>query len=332
MVDITITTNNIWSKRSNPLVTVITSTFNRKELLKRAMLSVNNQTFKDIEYIVVDNGSTDNIDDVILPIMDSATIPMMYIKRSEGIGPHTGKNSAIKEARGYFLIMLDSDDELLPVAVETLVKAWETIPKQQRSQYREVVAQCIDEYGNRVGIQFPEKINRCTPKEAFKIWQQPGMAAEHISMNVTKYLKEMPFPEPDGISWVVDSVVLWNRLSKIYKSYFINDTLKVYYIGSPDSISNQDIKNITPKHLRNMLWAHKFELNHWDEYEYTFKNRIDRTLKVSLYSNVLQSMNELSGYKWAKEPVNGFLNKFLIALWSIPVNLGGASFFKKTKM
>lgn len=332
MVKITKYTNCKWDESTKPLVTVITTTYNRPELLKRAMESVDAQTFKDMEYIVVDNGSSESLDETVMPFMDSASIPVMFIKRSEGIGPHTGKNSAIANARGRYLTMLDSDDELLPVAIETLVKAWATIPEDVRDQYREVVAQCIDEYGNRIGVKFPENINNCTPKEAFRIWQTPGMASEHVNLNRTDVLKQMPFPEPEGVSWVVDSVVLWNRLSKKYKSYFINDTLKRYYVNTPDSISNQEIRKVTPKHLVNMLWAHKFELNHWDEYSYTFKDRLDRTLKVKLYTQSLKKLNKLPDYDWVDEPVSGLFNNFLLALWHVPCLIGGTRLFIKKKM
>lgn len=332
MVKITKCTNAKWNEHLMPLVTVITSTYNREELLMRAMESVDAQTFKNMEYIVVDNGSSINLDRTIKGFMAKATIPVMYIKRSEGIGPHTGKNSAIGEARGVYLTMLDSDDELLPEAIETLVGAWDSIPIEERDQYREVVAQCIDENGNRIGTPFPENINLCTPREAFRIWQTPGMAAEHINMSRTDILKQMPFPEPEGVSWVVDSVVLWNRLSKRFKSYFINDTLKRYYVNSPDSITNQEIKKVTPRHLVNMLWAHKFELNHWPEYSYSIKDHIDRTLKVCLYRQVLKKLNKLPSYNWVKEPVKGKLNNLLIKLWSVPCAIVGTNLFIKQKM
>ncbi|MDD3666809.1 MAG: glycosyltransferase family A protein [Bacteroidales bacterium] len=329
MVEIKIKTNSLWDQQHHPIATVITSTYNRRELLQRAMKSVDNQTYKDMEYIVVDNGSCINLDDTVESFMATASIPIMYIKRSEGIGPHTGKNSAIKEARGKYITMLDSDDELLPNAIETLVRTWESLPQNAECPYREVVAQCIDEFGNRVGSPFPEELNNCTPQEAFKIWCRPGLASEHVNMNLTQLLKEKPFPEPEGVTWVVDSVILWNRLSKGYKSYFINHTLKRYYVGSADSITNTQINKVTPQHLKNMLFAHKFELNHWDEYDYTFKTRLDRTLKVMLYKQILRSNGQMLDYDWVKQPVKGALNNTLMVLWFLPCVVGAQIFIKK---
>lgn len=324
-------TNDLWNHTS-PEVTVITSTYNRRELLERAMRSVEAQSYKNIEYIVVDNGSSIDLDPTVEAFMNSSAIPVMYIKRSEGIGPHTGKNSAIAEARGEYLIMLDSDDELLPNAVETLLNAWNDISLDVRPQFREVVARCIDENGNEIGERFPQYINKLSPEEAFKVWHRPQIATEHVGMNRTKLLKSLPFPEPEGVSWVVDSVVLWNRLSKSHRSYFINDTLKRYYVGTPDSISNQEIRKVSPQHLVNMLWAHKFELNHWDEYAYSFRDRLDRTLKVSLYTRVLRKLKMLPKYDWVSEPINGFMNNVLRKLWDIPCLIIGTRLFIARKM
>ena len=60
-----IKTNKLWETHPHPLVTIITSNYNRREVLMRCMKSVDAQTFKDIEYIVVDNGSSVSFDDIM---------------------------------------------------------------------------------------------------------------------------------------------------------------------------------------------------------------------------------------------------------------------------
>lgn len=328
---ISISTNDLWITDKQPLVSVITSVHNRREILLRAMKSVDNQSYKNIEYIVVDNGSTINIDDVVEKFMKEATIPVMYIKRSSGPGPHTGKNSAFRRARGEYLSMLDSDDEFLPNAMEVFVEYWNKMPLEQRHEYREVVAQCVDEYGNRVGDKFPEKINNCSKKEARKIWDRKGLHVEHTNMHITKLLKDTMFPEPEGVTFVVDSTALWSKLSKHYKSFFVNDCLKRYYTESIDSISNTDIKNATVQHCVNMLWNYKYTLNNWSEYEYTKKERIDKVLRYCLFYNVLKMKNSYPKYDWVEEKVHGNYNNFLITLLYLP-SIILAKYFIKTRM
>jgi len=328
---LSICTNDLWTQNKSPLVTVITSVYNRRELLLRAMESVDNQTFKNIEYIIVNNGSTVNIDDVVENFMKKATIPVMYIKRSSGAGPHTGKNSAFRRARGQYLSMLDSDDEFLPNAIQVLVDTWEKIPIKHRREYREVVAQCVNEHGNRVGEPFPENINGFSKRKVRKIRYHKGLHVEHINMHVTQLLKDNMFPEPDGVSYIVDSIAIWDKLSKLYKSFFINDCLKIYYTESSDSISNTDIKKFTVQHCVNMLWANKYTLNHWHEYEYNNKEHIKSALRYCLFANILKITHNYPSYDWVKEKLQGLNNKFLIIILWFPSILG-AKYYINTRM
>lgn len=326
---IDITTNSLWDKINKPMVTIITSVYNRREILLRAMNSVACQTYKNIEYIVVNNGSTINIDDIVNDFMYNATIPMMYIRRSSGNGPHTGKNSAIREARGKFLSMLDSDDEFLPNAMQVLVYTWNGIPKEEVNEFREVVAQCIDEFGNRIGEPFPDKINYCSKREASRIWHSKELSVEHINMNITQHLKDRPFPEPEGVSWVVDSVILWDKLSKLYRSYFINDCLKRYYTQSSDSISNMEIKKITIQHCINMLWADKYVLNHWEEYDYGFIYRIKKILHYCIFVNILKQKDAYPQFDWVEEEIKGITNTLLKWILWLPGIIGAKIYVKK---
>jgi len=81
------------------------------------------------------------------------------------------------------------------------------------------VAQCIDEHGKRVGEPFPEDINSCSKREARKILDRKGLHVEHTNLHVTQLLKDNMFPEPEGVSFVVDSTAIWSKLSKQYKHF-----------------------------------------------------------------------------------------------------------------
>jgi len=312
-----IKTNKYWKEDHIPLVSVITSNFNRREILLRCMRSVDAQTFRDIDYIVVDNGSTVCTDDIVEGFMEEATIPVMFIKRSNGIGRQTGRNSAIRAARGTYLSMIDSDDEYLPSAMELLVNAWNSIPIKKREKYREVVGLCQNEYGKLIGIPFPEEINTLSKKAAQKVCLQPLLSCEHANMSRTILLKENLFPEPEGVSSYTDSVIWW-KLAKNYRSFFINDVLKVYYIDSTDSITNDNKKGIQISACIGSLWSNKYYLNHWDEFAFSFRVRLRNMAFYLIYSNILRDNNVYPANKWAKEPLNGVINHVLCFLMWLP--------------
>jgi len=91
-----------------PVVSVVISTYNRREKLKRALQSVFNQTLKDIEIIVVDNASVDGTDAMVKGIEDSR---ISYIKHDTNKGGPAARNTGIKKARASLIALLDDDDE-----------------------------------------------------------------------------------------------------------------------------------------------------------------------------------------------------------------------------
>ena len=103
---------------NNPLVSVITTTYNRAHLLPRAIRSVLNQTYQNFELIIVDDASTDNTKEVVKSFEDGRII---YYKHKENRGVLAAKNTGFDLAKGEYYVGLDDDDELLPEALETAV-------------------------------------------------------------------------------------------------------------------------------------------------------------------------------------------------------------------
>ncbi|QPJ84751.1 glycosyltransferase family 2 protein [Sarcina sp. JB2] len=94
----------------NKLVSIIIPTYNREKLIQRSIDSVLNQTYKNIEIIIVDDNSTDNTYKVIKSYMEKYSF-IKYIKHSVNKGACVARNTGIKVAKGYYIAFLDSDDE-----------------------------------------------------------------------------------------------------------------------------------------------------------------------------------------------------------------------------
>lgn len=92
-----------------PVFSVIIPTYNREKLIGRAIDSVLNQTFKDFELIIVDDGSTDNTKEIIERYTDQR---IRYIYKENG-GQNSALNKGIEFAKGKYVAFLDSDDEWL---------------------------------------------------------------------------------------------------------------------------------------------------------------------------------------------------------------------------
>jgi glycosyltransferase involved in cell wall biosynthesis len=106
---------------SMPFFSVIIPTYNRKDLLKRALESVWTQSFTDYEVIVVDDGSTDGTIEMLEARKSGLTA--LKVIRQANAGPGAARNRGAKEATGDYLAFLDSDDLWLSWTLETHARA-----------------------------------------------------------------------------------------------------------------------------------------------------------------------------------------------------------------
>lgn len=111
----------------DPLVTTIIPTYNRAHLVSEAVESVLNQSYKHVEIVVVDDGSTDETQTVLAKYRDR-----IRIIRQENAGPAAARNRGIAGSQGELIAFLDSDDLWLPNKlerqVELLQKAGSSVP------------------------------------------------------------------------------------------------------------------------------------------------------------------------------------------------------------
>lgn len=105
-------------------LTVFTCTYNRKKLLSRLFESLKNQTSKDFEWLIVDDGSTDGTESQVKCWQENCDdIDIKYFYKTND-GLHTGYNLAIKNANSDICVCIDSDDFMPDDAVEKIVDFW----------------------------------------------------------------------------------------------------------------------------------------------------------------------------------------------------------------
>jgi GT2 family glycosyltransferase len=105
-----------------PVVSVIIPTYNRASLIGRAIQSVIDQTYQDLEIIVVDDGSTDGTGDILRRYDER----IRSFRHPQKKGAGSARNTGIRQAKGQYLAFLDSDDEWLEKKLETQIEAFRT--------------------------------------------------------------------------------------------------------------------------------------------------------------------------------------------------------------
>jgi glycosyltransferase involved in cell wall biosynthesis len=211
-------------------ITILTVTFNRARLLPRAYESLQEQTYESFEWIVVDDGSTDETRALLAEKTRSAAFPVRYLWQPH-TGKHVGINRGVREARGELCVILDSDDRLVPGALERIRYWWETIPIQERSSFAGVVGLYADRTGKLLGSGLPQNVLDTTTIELRTRYRVRG---DTLHAYRTDVLRQYPFPENLG-SFVTEALV-WNRIARGYRVRCVNEVWgEVDY--QPDGLS-----------------------------------------------------------------------------------------------
>lgn len=197
--------------------TVFTPTYNRAHLLPRAYKSLQEQTFRDFEWLIIDDGSTDNTAELVRQWQQEADFCIRYYWQ-ENSGKHVAHNRAVNRAAGELFVCLDSDDWLVPNALERLLYHWHSIPHEQRSRFVGVAGLYAYPDGTIVGTRFPQDVMDANAVTIRTLYHVKG---DKFGMNRTDVLRQFPFPEDLG-RFVTEALV-WNRIALKYKIRFVNE-------------------------------------------------------------------------------------------------------------
>ena len=119
-------------------VTVCTPTYNRANVLHRVFESLKFQTYRNFEWIVIDDGSQDDTENVVKIFKQESDIDIKYFYQKNQ-GKHNALNYAVKLATGELFIIADSDDSFLPNSLEVFVETWLSIPEKDRKKYKGII-------------------------------------------------------------------------------------------------------------------------------------------------------------------------------------------------
>ena len=145
--------------RMNNKVSVIMPSFNTAKFIKESINSVLAQTYKNFEFIIIDDCSTDNTDEVVAKYNDDR---IKYLKNEQNSGAAFSRNRALREAKGKWIAFLDSDDLWEPLKLEKQIRFMED--NDYHFSYTNYIE--IDEESRPNGkiITGPKKITKCGMK------------------------------------------------------------------------------------------------------------------------------------------------------------------------
>lgn len=227
------------------LVSVMMAVYNSETYLKEAIDSILNQTYKNFEFIIANDGSKDRSRDIILSYTDPRIV---YIENRENLGIVATRNKCIDISKGKYIAVLDSDDIALPSRLEKQVKFMESNPEYGLcGTYFKV----INKKGKKLyNVKFP-----ITDFE-LKTYLHFGNCFCHSTILLrTQLAQSIRYPEAFQLG---EDYALWQSISSVSKVYNL-PFFSTYYRIHTQNISSskheemfEAIKRINEQNLKKL--------------------------------------------------------------------------------
>lgn len=238
------------------LVSVIIPTYNRASLIKRSIMSVLNQTYNNLELIIVDDGSTDNTEEIVKSIKDERIV---YIKQPNK-GACEARNNGIDYAKGEYIAFQDSDDVW---HINKIERQLETLKETDAD-----IVFCIntpyDTNGKERDFR-PIHNNGFIPKDMPPIW-----IGTQTFLGKSAVFKDCKF-DAEVKRWQDFEILV--RIQAKYKPYYLKEKLVDYYIQN---------NSITHKNQDKLLYAWHIILNKTPDFRDRYANNAGLIAKIIL--------------------------------------------------
>lgn len=183
------------------LLTILTPTYNRSEYLEDIFVSLQQQTNQNFEWLIVDDGSTDNTKEIAESFIKSNKIAIRYLYKKNG-GKHTAVNYGLKYISTKLTVVLDSDDYFTNDAVEVIKKTYNENKNEENICGFTFLRQRKN--GELFGKVFPRE-----GRYNFSKWRLSKISVdERCDVFYSEIMKRYPFSEYEGEKYISESTMM----------------------------------------------------------------------------------------------------------------------------
>ncbi|MFI6599000.1 glycosyltransferase [Nonomuraea sp. NPDC050536] len=263
-------------------ISVITPTYNRAHCLPRLFDSLCRQ-HADFEWLVVDDGSTDNTQAVVDGFRRRAPFPMRYIRLPANAGKHVAHNRGVREATGELAAIVDSDDALLDDGLRTVWEAWTAIPPARRQEFCGVSGRCMTADGP-LGVPFDEDEPYRDATYLDASYRQK-ILEERLRFDRLELLQRYPFPEPPGQRFVAESPV-WSSVSGDLLVRYLDATVRWYSLDGADRLSARPFGELAEGRRQVYMVRLNRDLKYWPDARTLFVKYSAQYVRCSLHLRI----------------------------------------------
>lgn len=227
-----------------PRFTVFTPTYNRAHTLPRLYQSLCEQTLQDFEWVIVDDGSTDNTTQLLHRIAsEHRGFRIILIKTANG-GKHRAINKGVGKAHGELFFIVDSDDYLPEDALAIIDSVERSIPPTGEPGFAGVCGLKAFPDGRAIGTSFPGYQLDITTLER----GTHGISGDKAEVFYTAILHEFPYPEFEGEKYITPRLV-YDRIAAAGKKLrFFNDIVYfAEYLSDGITMNRSELLSQNPR-------------------------------------------------------------------------------------
>lgn len=235
------------TERENTLITIFTPVYNRAHIIGNLYQSLLRQTSHDFEWLIVDDGSTDNIAELVHQWAEDTQSFQIRLYQQENGGKHRAVNYGVKLSFGEAFFIVDSDDFLEDNAVEIIAEYWKEI-KENRKIAGIAGLKRYGQGGIIGGTPHFDDFIDATNLERGS-W---GLHGDKAEVYRTELLRQFPFPEYQNETFITEAVV-WDQIA--YEGY------QIRWINKPFMICDYQADGLTAGGEKLFIdnprgWAH----------------------------------------------------------------------------
>ena len=229
------------------LITVFTPTFNRAYTLEKLYQSLLNQSNLSFEWVVVDDGSTDETSHLFEHWLQKENPFYISYHKQKNQGKHVAINQGLDRAKGDVFFIVDSDDEITENAIEKIITWSEKIIADQ--QFWGVSGNLIQPDGKAIGTSFTGQYKDLYYHERNK-YNITGDKAEAFFMH---HIKDFRFPVFENEKFLTESVLFLEFGEKLKIRYYNEPIYKAEYLQDGLSKNITNILKKNPKGLAHLI-------------------------------------------------------------------------------
>jgi glycosyltransferase involved in cell wall biosynthesis len=204
--------------------TVFTPCFNSARFIGRVYQSLESQTYRNFEWIVIDDASADTTPEVIEQYIKKANFQIQFLRNTENQMIAINYNLAVSVAKGELFVPAGHDDEFIPTALETFSNIWDEYQDAEKSKLSGISCLCKDQFGNLIGDKFPSDKYLSNYIDVIFRKKIKGEKWGFIRTDVMK-----AFPMHTEGKYVAESLT-WLEIGEKFNTIYINSPLRIYYV------------------------------------------------------------------------------------------------------